>query len=210
MTGYHRIVKFFRILFRLLNGKSVLTGLEHIPVDRPVILAGTHRSLLDPILLAVELYPRPIVFMAKQELFERKWMANILNKVMAIPVNRDKPSQKAIKQAVKAMNEDQHIFGIFPSGTRYSTELKSGTAFIQRLSKRDIIPVAIQPPTIGQFLLRKKAKIAFGPAIAYDEKLAYSKEDLAMIDQKLAEAFDDLDQKLDPNYHYVVPVKKEK
>ena len=46
-------------------------GREHIP-DGGVILAANHRSFLDPFIIGACL-PRPIYFVAKQELFETPW-----------------------------------------------------------------------------------------------------------------------------------------
>ncbi|MRI80660.1 1-acyl-sn-glycerol-3-phosphate acyltransferase [Aerococcaceae bacterium DSM 109653] len=213
MTFYDIVLKLVRIVFYIFNGKPHYEGLENIPEDKIVIFAATHRSLLDPIYLAFAIYPfnKKVAFMAKDTLFKNKFMAYILPKLNVFPVNREKTSPRVIKHAVKVMNEDQINLGIFPSGTRYSTEIKGGTAFIQRLSKNDIVPVAIQPTlSIGQFFKRKTIKVAFGTPIEYDETLTYDKEKLAEVDSLIAERFDQLDQQLTPNYQYIPPIKKDK
>ncbi|MGX7108235.1 lysophospholipid acyltransferase family protein [Facklamia miroungae] len=210
MTFYQFVFGILRFLFRIFNGKPHVIGKENIPNpdQSTFILAATHRSFWDPLYLAIELYPVPISFMSKESLFRNSLFAKILRKVYVFPVNREKPSPKAIKFAVKQLTQENLNLGIFPSGSRYSTEIKGGTAFIQRLSKKDIIPIAIQPPLdLKSFFKRQKAKIAFGPAIKYDSNLDYNKEQLGKIDQKIANAFDALDQQLDQNYSYV-PAKK--
>ena len=206
---YRLLVIIIRFFFYLTNGKPKVTGLEHLDPKEPVIIAGTHRSLLDPFFVAIAVYPHPVAFMAKDSLFKFKPLAWLLKQGYVFPVNRDKPSASTIKHAVSVMNDHQQWLGIFPSGTRHSTEIKSGTAFIQKLSKRDIIPVAIQPPkSTLHFFLRQKAKLAFGTPIAFQVDAKYDKERLAQIDQQLASQFDELDQQLDPNYHYVPKSKK--
>ncbi|MGF3072720.1 lysophospholipid acyltransferase family protein [Facklamia sp. P12945] len=210
MTFYQFAVAILRFLFRLFNGKSYIIGKENIPDPNQstFILAATHRSFWDPLYLAIALYPLEISFMSKESIFHNSLLASILRKAHVFPVNREKPSPKTIKIAVKQLTEKNLNLGIFPSGSRYTTEIKGGTAFIQRLSKKDIIPIAIQPPLdFKSFFKRQGAKIAFGPAIKYNPELDYNKDQLAKIDQELAKAFDNLDHQLDPSFSYV-PAKK--
>ncbi|MBG9980083.1 lysophospholipid acyltransferase family protein [Facklamia lactis] len=209
MTFYQFAIRILQFIFRLFNGKSYVIGLENLPQDDTYILAATHRSYLDPFYIVINLFPEEFSFMAKESLFNNFILNKLLRKAYVFPVNREKPSPKTIKHGVKQMTENQLNLGIFPSGSRYSTQVKSGTAFIQRLSKKAIVPVAIQPPlTTGQFFQRKKAKIAIGEPIIYDESANYDKAKLAEIDHQIAQAFDNLDQQLDPSYHYIPPTKK--
>ena len=213
MTFYDYAIVFVRAVLYLFNGKPHYEGLENIPKDKVVIFAATHRSMLDPLYLAFAIYPlgKKVAFMGKDTLFDNKVMAYILPKLNVFPVNREKTSPRTIKYAVIVMNEEGLSLGIFPSGTRYSTEIKGGTAFIQRLSKNDIVPVAIQPTlSKGDFFKRKTIKVAFGEPIAYDDTVTYNKEKMAEVDQSIAVRFDELDQRLTPNYQYIPPVKKDK
>lgn len=206
MTFYRVMVALCRFFFYLFNGKPQVQGLNHLPEDDTYILAATHRSAFDPFYLAIELAPRPISFMAKDSLFKKGWLAAILGRANVFPVNREKPSPKVMKTAVKQLTQNQLNLGIFPSGSRYATQVKSGTAFIQRMSKKAIIPIAIQPPlTAGAFFKRQKAKIAIGQPIHYDPNLKYDKAQLQVIDQAIQDAFDQLDLQLDPDYTYQPP-----
>lgn len=210
MKFYDIALAIVRFVFYVFNGKPQYTGLENLPAeDEAVIFASTHRSMTDPLFLAFPIYPRKIAFMGKDSLFRNKILGPILPHLHVFPVNREKTSPKTIRHAVKVMNEDRLNLGIFPSGTRYSTEIKGGTAFIQRLSKNSIVPVAIQPP-IGfwQFILRKKAKVAFGKPIPYDPDMTYDKAKLAEIDQAIGDHFDLLDQQMTTGYTYIPPQKK--
>lgn len=198
MSLYNIIVVILTGIFRLFNGKMQVQGQEHIPKNRPFILAATHRSLLDPIILAILLYPESIAFMAKDSLFKNKLLGPLLRKVGMIPVNRDRPGTSTIKASVRVLQEDQRILGIFPSGSRHKTELKSGTAFIQGLSRHDILPVAIQPTqSFWDFIRRKPQKVAFGPLIPYQPDKKYCREDYKAIDKQLEDRFHQLDQALE-------------
>ncbi|MGY4104080.1 lysophospholipid acyltransferase family protein [Ignavigranum ruoffiae] len=205
---YHFFITIISGLFKLLNGRPLIQGLENIPKDDSVIFAATHRSATDPFYLAINLKDRTIAFMAKESIFKFKPLAALLKSAHVFPVNRDKPSTKVIKHSVKLLADGLDL-GIFPTGSRYSTEVKGGTAFIQTLSHKAIIPVSIQPPSnFWQFISRRKARIAFGPAIPYIEGKKYKKADLAAIDQQIAEEFDRLDKLNNPDYKYIPKKKK--
>lgn len=207
MTIYRFIVILVKYLVYLLNGKPIVIGLENMP-GQASILAATHRSMLDPVYTAIIFIPDEIAFMGKQSLFEVPIFGKFIPKINAFPINRDKPSPKSLRAASNKINKDGMHLGIYPTGSRFSTEVKGGTAFIQKLSKADIIPIAIQPPkNMKEFFLRKKAKIAIGKAIQYDPDKKYNREELKDIDSLIAQEFDRLDHLLDPNYKYIPPKK---
>src|SRR5947208_1118452 len=73
---------FFAVYFRLLR-----LGSEHVPPSGPVIFAANHRSFLDPFVIGT-LVRRPIYYVAKKELFARRWQAWVLSALGAFPVDR--------------------------------------------------------------------------------------------------------------------------
>lgn len=208
MNLYSFLLFLVKYLLVLINGKPVIIGKENIPEDTAII-ASTHRHWLDPIILAIAFEPTELAFMAKDTLFKNKVFQYLLPRLNVFPVKREKPSPKSLRTAVQVMNEEHKHLGIFPTGSRYSTEVKGGTAFIQRLSKKDIIPVAVQPPlTWKELFSRQKMKVAIGESIKYDEAEKYTKEKLSEVDVAIATAFDKLDKQLDPNYVYIPKKKK--
>lgn len=102
---------FFHLYFRLSR-----IGREHIPADGPVIFAANHRSFLDPFVIGT-LIRRPMYYVAKRELFERRWQAWILNALGAFPVDRGASDEEMMKTA-KAILERGDCVLIFPEGTR--------------------------------------------------------------------------------------------
>ena len=189
MFLYHLSLFVAKIILFILHGNPEVYGIENLPKDRNVILASTHRSNWDPFIIGNVIKPRLLSFMAKESLFELPLFGLMMRESGMIPVNREKPGRQSIKSAIEVLNEGQKDFAIFPTGTRHSTELKGGTAFIQRMSKKDII-------------LRKKAKIYFGEPIKFDDSINYNKEKLAEVDQAIADAFADLDNRLNPEFKY--------
>jgi len=111
------------------------------------IIISNHFSLSDPIRLALVI-PRPVHFMAKQELFNSKLKRVLLKQMLAFPVYRKQADMLSLKQAMTVLDRG-HIFGIFPEGRRSITgELDSfekGAAFLALRCKVPIIPVYVDP-----------------------------------------------------------------
>jgi 1-acyl-sn-glycerol-3-phosphate acyltransferase len=102
---------FFHLYFRMER-----IGREHIPAEGPVIVAANHRSFLDPFVIGT-MAKRPMYYVAKQELFTKRWQAWVLNALGAFPVKRGAHDEDSI-QTAKAILERGDIVLIFPEGTR--------------------------------------------------------------------------------------------
>jgi hypothetical protein len=76
------LLPFFLLYFRLER-----IGREYVPGSGPVLLAANHRSFLDPFVIGA-LTRRPVYYVAKRELFERRLKAWLLNSLGAFPVDR--------------------------------------------------------------------------------------------------------------------------
>ena len=105
------LVPFFLVYFRLNR-----VGREHLPKDGPLLLASNHRSFLDPFVIGT-LIRRPVYYMAKRELFEKRWQAWILNALGAFPVDRGAGDGDAMATARKILERGDCVV-LFPEGTR--------------------------------------------------------------------------------------------
>ncbi|MGH2903589.1 MAG: lysophospholipid acyltransferase family protein [Solirubrobacteraceae bacterium] len=105
------LVPFFLVYFRLAR-----IGREHLPRSGPLLLASNHRSFLDPFVIGT-LVRRPVYYMAKRELFEKRWQAWVLNALGAFPVDRGAGDRDAIDTA-RAILERGDCVVVFPEGTR--------------------------------------------------------------------------------------------
>jgi 1-acyl-sn-glycerol-3-phosphate acyltransferase len=105
------LIPFFTVYFRLAR-----LGREHIPSSGPVLLASNHRSFLDPFVIGA-LTRRPVYYMAKRELFNRRWQAWLLNSLGAFPVDRGNGDEDAMATARTILQRGDCVV-IFPEGTR--------------------------------------------------------------------------------------------
>jgi glycerol-3-phosphate dehydrogenase (NAD(P)+) len=104
-------VPFFLVYFRLQR-----VGREHLPRSGPLLLAANHRSFLDPFVIGT-LVRRPVYYMAKRELFEKRWQAWALNALGAFPVDRGAGDGDAMHTAREILARGDCVV-VFPEGTR--------------------------------------------------------------------------------------------
>jgi glycerol-3-phosphate dehydrogenase (NAD(P)+) len=126
----------FLIYFRMRR-----IGREHLPKKGPLLLASNHRSFLDPFVIGT-LVRRPVYYMAKRELFEKRWQAWLLNGLGAFPVDRGAGDGDALTTA-RAILERGDCVVVFPEGTRVrSGPLGSPRRGVGRLALESGVPVA--------------------------------------------------------------------
>jgi glycerol-3-phosphate dehydrogenase (NAD(P)+) len=104
---------FFLLYFRL--GR---TGRDHGQVRGGLIVAANHRSFLDPFVIGAALpWRRPMNYVAKIELFERRWQGWLLSRLGAFPIRRGESDEMSVQTARLAVERGGAVC-IFPEGTR--------------------------------------------------------------------------------------------
>lgn len=174
---------FCRLFFRLH-----IYGLQNVPEEGPLILISNHQSYLDPVFCGIYL-KRPLYFLARHNLFERRFFGRLISSVNAIPVRRGEADLGAIKEVIGRLKKG---FGLclFPEGTRSRdgriAAFKSGFGLLCRRGKAAIVPVMID----GAFECWPRHKKIFSPwrkiIIRYGECIS-PEEAGAMSDKELAE-----------------------
>src|SRR4051794_37206611 len=112
----YRVLRTLLVPFFLVYLRMERIGREHLPRSGPLLLASNHRSFLDPFVIGT-LVRRPVYYMAKRELFERRWQAWILNALGAFPVDRGAGDTDAMDTARMILERGDCVV-VFPEGTR--------------------------------------------------------------------------------------------
>jgi len=145
MTLYDRLVRTLGPLIRFVFPVCFEDLPETLP-EEGLIICPNHISFFDPLFLAVSL-PRPLTFMAKEELFHRpiigKWMVGC----GVIPLSRSGGDAAKLRLAVRELKNGA-ILSIFPQGTRCryplkKEDFKAGVGMLSVLSGTKILPVGI-------------------------------------------------------------------
>src|SRR5881394_943705 len=124
------------------------TGREHFRgIKGGLIVASNHRSFLDPFVIGATLpWRRPMQYVAKVELFERRWQGWILSRVGAFPIRRGQSDDTAMETARMVLDRGGTIC-IFPEGTRIrSGSLATPKRGVGRLALEtgaSVVPVAV-------------------------------------------------------------------
>ncbi|NLC06928.1 MAG: 1-acyl-sn-glycerol-3-phosphate acyltransferase [Syntrophomonadaceae bacterium] len=182
----------FRGIFRVL-WRWKISGLDNFPVKGPVVVVSNHVSNWDPIVIGTAL-PRPVHFMAKEELFRYPLLGNLLIRLNAFPVKRGQPDRSAIRRALEILGAGG-VLGLFPEGSRSKTgELlkpQPGVAMIALKAKVPVLPVAC----VGTDKMGKKGsffqsfEVRIGKPIEYIEyyEQKLSTKNLEIISQDIME-----------------------
>lgn len=129
----------FRKLFRV-----EVHGVENIPPG-PCIVASNHRSHLDPPVLN-SVFPEPLRFLAKEELFRVPLLGRLLPHMGALPVRRGSGDLEVLELALELLHFGCKV-GIFPEGSRANPgeflKPKLGAGLLAIKSQKPILPVYI-------------------------------------------------------------------
>jgi 1-acyl-sn-glycerol-3-phosphate acyltransferase len=142
-------------------------GLEHFPKEGGVLLCANHIHYFDPLVVGI-MAPRPVHYMAKEEIFSVPVLGKVVRMCNAFPVKRGLGDREALRNGLKVL-KDGHVFGLFPEGTRSKTgELGkglSGAGFFALRSTAAVVPCAI----IGPYKSLRKLKVVYGQPIDLEE-----------------------------------------
>lgn len=188
---FYKIVKPVVILLLKIFYPSQVLGLDNIPKEGRILLAGNHTKWLDPVLL-VGVVRRQVHFLAKDELFHG-FSKFIVKGMGCIPVNRRIHDKNALQGAIDCLNSDLCV-GIFPEGTINRTDdiimpFKIGAVKACNETKSKLVPFVIT----GEYkLFRRKIKIEFLKPMTISSNLdKANKELMNKISEKLEEGKDE-------------------
>lgn len=181
---YKFLLAIVSVLIKIIYRVKV-NGIENLKDDKPFIMSANHVHIFDPVILAI-LTKKQIFFLAKKELFSKKFLAKFFTKLGVIPIDRENTDFKAIKSCFRVIKSG-NILGIFPEGTRVKTidikNMKKGVALIALKNKVNILPIHIQ----GTYKIFSKITVDIYPMIEINN--FENMEDSEAIDKLTEELF---------------------
>lgn len=95
--GYILLKYWVKIGLHLYYGKIVVSGLERVPKDKPVLFLPNHQSaLLDVLLLAVDCGRKPY-FLTRSDVFKKPLLKKFFTYLQMIPIYRIRDGRRALK-----------------------------------------------------------------------------------------------------------------
>jgi 1-acyl-sn-glycerol-3-phosphate acyltransferase len=171
------IVALVKVALRIYFERIEVTGLEHVPHDKPVIFVMNHpNALVDPVFLLC-LAPRQVSFLAKAPLFHMPLIGYLVKKMDSLPVYRqqDEGSDTSKNQetfvAARKLLARGGTIGICPEGVSHDAPglkpIKTGAARISlaavstgEVSDLMIVPAGLYYTSKTRF--RSSALLYFG------------------------------------------------
>ena len=120
-------------------------GRENFPKKGPVLLLCNHQSFLDPIFCQLPIV-RTIHCVARDTLYENKFMGSLLNKIYAIPIKRGQADLASMRRIMTVLKAGGAVC-LFPEGTRTSDGriigIKAGFSLLSRKTGAKVVPVIV-------------------------------------------------------------------
>src|SRR5690349_3189634 len=177
------IVALVKVALRIYFQRIEVTGLEHVPLDTPVIFVMNHpNALVDPVFLLC-LAPRRVSFLAKAPLFRMPVIGYLVKQMESLPVYRQqdegsdmRKNQETFVAARKLLARGGTI-GICPEGVSHDAPglkpIKTGAARISlaavstgEVSNLKIVPAGLYYTSKTSF--RSSALLYFGNPISVE------------------------------------------
>ncbi|MHB1539102.1 MAG: lysophospholipid acyltransferase family protein [Solirubrobacteraceae bacterium] len=161
------LIPFFWIYFRERG-----VGARHVPRSGPVLLASNHRSFIDPFVIGA-LVRRPVYYVAKRELFERRWQGWLLGALGAFPIDRGSNDEDAMATAKTILQRGDCVL-IFPEGTRVRPgplgAPRRGVGRLALETGAHVVPVAVtgtEDIRSGWRIRPRKVSVRFGRPLRF-------------------------------------------
>lgn len=177
------IILYCKVVYRLK-----VTGKDKRVKEGPVIFCGNHRTYLDPPLIVVTA-GRHVRFLAKEELYENKFLAFLGWAFDAVAVKRNNKDITALKTTLKGLKADE-AFAMFPEGTRNGLakgeDVKEGAAFFALKTGAKVQPVGI----VGGSKAFDRVYVNYGEPLDYSDLVSKNpdKETLAKVSKEIMDS----------------------
>ena len=155
---FYRCVRVLVVAFSVRPWRVKVLGSSNIPNVGGVILAPSHRSMLD-ITWTSAITPRRIRFMGKDTLFDVPILGWCFSALGGFAVARDGSDRAPLRDSLEILGNGE-VLAVYPEGTRQRgpliQELQPGVAWLAIKAQVPIVPIAIagsqEPFRSGRFV----------------------------------------------------------
>lgn len=190
------------------QGKIEITNLERVPKKGAIVFTPNHQNALMDALVLLFSVNRTIVFLARADIFKKKFFAEILYFFRILPVFRPRDGKGEVKKNLETFSKTSEVLQknlglvIFPEGTHTDKQsllpLKKGFAKIAMQTEEandfnlgiQLVPVGISYTNYSQ--CNSTLSINFGHPIDlsphYDEYKEFPAKALNKIRDKMSDA----------------------
>ena len=150
--NYKMLYAYVSVLHRLFYRRLTVVGYEKIPQGTPVIFAPNHQNALMDALAVLFASRKPVVFMARADIFKKTFVAKILNFLKILPIYR-------IRDGYGELGRNQEVFDdtvdVLKSNTPICILPEGNHEGLKRLRplKKGIFRIAFQAEESRQFNL---------------------------------------------------------
>ena len=183
---------FFRFVFRLYFRWEV-RGVEHLTRAGGGLLVCNHASFLAPALAGTR-WPRPIHYLAREDLFRVPILGWWMRACHTIPTKRGPGALYSLRRVIQVIQQGG-VALVFPEGTRSATgqlqDARGGVGFIVKMTGAPVFPCyidgAFEAWSRHAWVPRpRKIRVTYGPPVALPADLPseeLSRRALALVDQ---------------------------
>lgn len=143
-------------------------GREHLPAEGPVLVVANHVAFIDPVLVAVAIFPRRSWSLGKEELLRHRLARAWLLRSGMIPLKRASADVWAIRTARELLARGECLV-VFPEGqvtrTGFLRPGFPGAGFLALTPGVTVIPAVVS--NVRQ--RGQRLTVRFGPPIAMDD-----------------------------------------
>ena len=138
------VVRFTKTIAKILFApffRIKTSGIDNLPTQSAFILLPKHQRWEDIPLLSLAT-PRPLYYMAKNELFLNPIAGWLLSSMGGIPLNRRRPmeSRLSLQRMIEYLRKGEGIV-IFPEGTYFKNKMGPGrVGLIRMVLSRSTVP----------------------------------------------------------------------
>jgi 1-acyl-sn-glycerol-3-phosphate acyltransferase len=169
----------------LVWNRFTARGAENVPATGGCIIVSNHASFLDPPIISAGVRHRQVRFMARDTLFEGRFMSWFMPAVGVIPLDRTRGDIGALRKAIQLLKGGT-VIGLFPEGTRSPDgnlqAPKGGIGFLIAKAGVPVVPAYISGsfrayPRGARFIHPAKVSIVLGSPIPPAELAALAAEE---------------------------------